>query len=95
MEVLNKHVAGVPEDERHRTPRKDCSCFRCVPSFSIAIDAAGTVAVDSDIGSRYDEASLMVLKSNWIGVTAPVIEVLSSRITTKVHVYRVVLVGEM
>jgi hypothetical protein len=73
--VLDKHIADVPEDERHWSSWL-CVCFlSIVPRITVSIDAASTVAINVDALASDDEASVVILENNGIRVVSPVVEI--------------------
>lgn len=75
-EVPNGNVRHVPKDERHWSAWLSVASFRRVPDVAIAIDAAGSVAVDVDTVAGQNEASMVVLKGDGIGIIAPIRQVI-------------------
>ena len=49
--------------------------FCGIPCISIAIDSSRPVSINRNIITGYDEASVVVLESNWIRVVAPVVQI--------------------
>jgi hypothetical protein len=73
--VLDKHVADVPEDERHWSSWL-CICFlSIVPRIAVSIDAASTIAINVNALASDDEAGVVILESNGIRVVSPVVKI--------------------
>ena len=53
----------------------DLPMFRIVPKIAVSVYPAGPVAVDGDGVAGDDEAGVVVLEVDGIGVVAPVVEV--------------------
>lgn len=73
--MLNEDIADVSEDERHWSPWLCIRFFRIIPRIAVSINAASAVAIDMNPFSRDDESSMVVLKSNRIGVISPIVKV--------------------
>ena len=50
--AANVHVANVPEDKGHRAPDLGYGVLGVVPCVAVAVDTAGVVAIDGDVGAR-------------------------------------------
>lgn len=72
---MDKNVAGVPKYKWHWSPWLGNGLLSVVPGVSISVDATGSVSIDMNAVSADDEARVVVLKSNWVGVVSPVVEI--------------------
>ena len=72
LTMLYRHVADIPENERHGSPWL-CRCLLgIIPGIAAPIDSSGAKAVDMDSLAAYHKASRMVLEGNRIGVVSQV-----------------------
>ena len=71
-EIGDCDVAHVPKDERHRSPRLGMSRFRSIPDIAVTIDPPGSIAIDGDVIPGNNEASVMVLEGDGIGIVTPI-----------------------
>lgn len=74
--MLNHYITDIPEDERHRSSWLCVPLLDIIPRISVSINATSAVAVDIYSLSCDDEARVMILKRNWIGVVSPIIEII-------------------
>ena len=71
-EILHRHVADVPENERHRPSWLCVFCFSRIANIIVAVDTAGSVTINMNAVIGKYEASVMVLEGSRIRVVAPV-----------------------
>jgi len=76
LTVFNEYITDVPEYERHWTAWLCDFLFDVIPRVPISVDSSCAVPVDVDTFSCYDEACMMILEGNGVGVVAPVIEII-------------------
>ena len=75
VETVDNDLGDIPPDKGHGTPRLRVTLLGIVPGIAVAVDASGAVAIDGDIVAADDEAGVVVLEGNGVGVVAPVREV--------------------
>jgi hypothetical protein len=75
IEVVHVDFGDIPENERHWTSRLCVAFFRGIPHVSIAVNSARAVSINGNVVAGDDEAGVVVLEGNWVGIVAPVIQV--------------------
>jgi len=70
--VLHSHVANIPEQEGHRPSGLCIPLLGVVPGVAVAVDAAGSVPVNTQPLPGDDETPAVVLEGDGIGIGTPV-----------------------
>lgn len=75
LTVFYCNIADVPEYKRHRTAWQGGCLFSVIPGIAIPEDASRPIAVNVNAISRDDKTGMVILKSYWIRIVAPVVQV--------------------
>ena len=76
LTVLNEDIRGVPEDKWHRSSWLSDCLFGVVPRIAIAKDSTCSISIDVDALSGEDDPCRVILKSNWVEIVAPIVEII-------------------
>jgi hypothetical protein len=76
VEVLHVDIRHIPKHKWHWSPWLRSPFLRIVPHISVSINSACSIAINGDLVSRNDETSVMVLEGYWVGIVAPVTQVI-------------------